>query len=143
MNVYIDPSREAVAAFLKRNVQGPVTMLNLLRFRETADYSAFPQLAPASPISGREAYEAYLRHTRPFLRAAGGEVLFLGTGGDYLIGPPDRGWDLVLLVRHKSVEAFLAFASDEGYRAGAGHRTAALQDSRLLPLIDGTDSMVG
>lgn len=29
-----------------------------------------------------------------------------------------------------------AFAADEGYLAGLGHRTAALEDSRLLPLVE-------
>jgi hypothetical protein len=32
-------------------------MLNLLRFREIADYSANPELTPAEPISGAEAFE--------------------------------------------------------------------------------------
>lgn len=67
-------------------------MLNLLRFRETADYSEFPDLAPEVPISGYDAYEKYVRHTLPFLHASGGELLYIGTGGDYLIGPVGRGW---------------------------------------------------
>ncbi len=75
-------------------------------------------------------------HTLPFLEAAGGEVLYSGNGGDFLIGPTGKGWDQVLLVRHKSIQAFMTFAGDKDYLAGAGHRTAALQDSRLLPLID-------
>ena len=39
-----------------------------------------------------------------------------------------------MLVRQHSVAAFLAFASNEAYLAGMGHRTAAVEDSRLLPL---------
>ena len=115
--MYTEPEQEAIAAFLQRDSREPVVMLNLLRFKEVADYTDVPHLAPPSSISG-------------------GEILFQGTGGDCLIGPPDEQWDLVLLVSHASVEAFLAFASNEEYLAGAGHRTAALQDSRLLPLDD-------
>ena len=111
-------------------------MLNMLSFREIADYSATPNLAPESPISGEEAYRRYSVHTLPLLQAAGGSVEYSGTGGRYLIGPDDESWDLVLLVRHRSVEAFMAFATDEEYLAGSGHRTAALDDSRLLPLAD-------
>jgi hypothetical protein len=37
-------------------------------------------------------------------------------------------------VRQKSVEEFMAFASNEDYLAGIGHRLAALEDSRLLPI---------
>jgi uncharacterized protein (DUF1330 family) len=135
---YIQPTQESGRAFIMRGVKGPVVMLNLLRFRKVADYSAYPDLAPATPISGEQAYRLYMKHTLPYLREAGGEVLFRGEGGSCLIGPPDEYWDLALLVRHRSVEAFLSFASNDGYLAGAGHRTAALEDSRLLPLVEGS-----
>ena len=42
-----------------------------------------------------------------------------------------------MLVRQSSVGAFMAFASDPKYMAGIGHRIAALEDSRLLPLVEG------
>ena len=109
-------------------------MLNLLRFREVADYSKHPDLAPSSPISGEEAYARYAAHAQPFLEEVGSEVLFRGKGGPYLIGPADGRWDLVLLVRHPSAQDFLSFASNKKYLAGIGHRTAALADSRLLPI---------
>ena len=134
MSAHLDPRPEAIAAFLKRGTDAPVVMLNLLRFRQTADYSALPELAPSSSISGHEAYEIYLRHTRPFLAKHGGEVLFHGEGGAFLIGPEGPAWDAALVVRYRSVGAFLALAQDPEYLSGAGHRTAALSDSRLLPL---------
>jgi hypothetical protein len=52
-----------------------------------------------------------------------------------LIGPPNERWDLVMLVRHRSPETFLSFASNEAYLGGLGHRLAAIEDSRLLPMI--------
>jgi hypothetical protein len=61
-------------------------------------------------------------------------MLFIGEGGPYLIGPEDEYWDRAILIRQKSVESFFAFANHEAYLAGLGHRTAALEDSRLLPL---------
>jgi hypothetical protein len=110
-------------------------MLNLLRFRTVADYTAAPELMPGSPISGEEAYRLYMEHTLPYLQASGGELVFYGRGGNFLIGPTDERWDAAMLVRQSSVAAFLAFASNQDYLAGIGHRTAALEDSRLLPLI--------
>ena len=41
-----------------------------------------------------------------------------------------------MLVKQASVESFLAFAGNEPYLGGLGHRTAALEDSRLLPLVE-------
>jgi hypothetical protein len=134
--VYLDPSDASARRFFERGIEGPVVMLNLLRFREVADYSGSPELAPPSPISGRDAYDRYVRHTIPFLDATGGSLEFYGAGGHYFVGPSDERWDLVMLVRQTSVDEFLAFASDPAYLAGIGHRTAALEDSRLLPIVE-------
>jgi len=133
---FLKVSDENGAALFARNIDGEVVMLNLLKFREIADYSRHPDLAPDEPISGREAYQRYALHTLPILEAAGGSLLYSGNGGDFLIGPSGEGWDQVLLVRHKSIQAFMDFASNKEYLAGAGHRSAALQDSRLLPLVN-------
>jgi len=133
---YLDPTQDSGRAFVMRKLQGSVVMLNLLRFRETADYSASPELATDTPISGAAAFQRYIEHTMPYLRESGGELLFLGAGGAFLVGPTNERWDLAMLVRQSSVESFLAFASHQAYLAGIGHRTAAIEDSRLLPLTE-------
>ena len=111
-------------------------MLNLLRFRDVADYSDHPDLAPVDPISGRDAYIKYVEHTIPYLKDSGGEILHIGEGGSYLIGPEDSGWDMAMLIRQSSVDSFMTFASNEDYLVGIGHRVAAVSDSRILPLTD-------
>jgi uncharacterized protein (DUF1330 family) len=132
---YIEATQEAGRAFVTRQISGSVVMLNLLRFRVAADYSATPELAPETPISGEAAYRRYMEHTLPYLEKSGGKVLFYGRGAEFLIGPSEERWHAVMLVEQSSVAAFLAFASDREYLSGIGHRTAALEDSRLLPLI--------
>jgi uncharacterized protein (DUF1330 family) len=134
METYLEPTQASGWAIIQRGLQGPVFMLNLLRFRAVADYSAFPDIAPATPISGKEAYDLYVEHTLPFLHESGGDVVFYGEGGRFLIGPDHERWDRVMLVRQNSLEDFLAFANHQEYLKGIGHRTAALEDSRLLPL---------
>jgi hypothetical protein len=134
MRIYLEPTQQSGRAFVMRNILGEVVMLNLLRFRDVADYAASPELAPEQPISGVEAYDRYMMHTMPYLAESGGELLFLGAGGPYLIGPEGERWDRAMLVKQSSVQAFMSFASNHAYLAGLGHRTAALEDSRLLPL---------
>jgi len=134
MTAYLEPTQTAGRDFIMRGIQGEVVMLNLLRFRALADYSAAPELAPETPISGAQAYDLYIAHTLPYLRESGGDLMFLGAGGGYLVGPADERWDMAMLVRQKSVESFIAFSSNAEYMKGMGHRTAALEDSRLLPL---------
>ena len=135
---YLEPSQEAGRAFLSRRIEGGVMMLNLLRFREMADYSGSPELEPSRPITGAEAFDRYIEHTLPYLERSGGELVFLGAGGPFLIGPQQERWDMAMMVRQQGAAEFVSFASDPGYLAGLGHRRAALKDSRLLPLVERT-----
>jgi len=138
MTAYLAPTWESGRDLFRRNIIGEVVMLNLLRFRDIADYTATPELAPAETISGAEAFDRYLNHTLPYLDASGGSLLFIGEGGPMFIGPEAERWDRAMLVRQSSVQNFIAFASHEGYLAGYGHRLAAIEDSRLLPLVQVT-----
>ncbi|MEZ4686065.1 MAG: DUF1330 domain-containing protein [Bacteroidia bacterium] len=139
MSSYLSASHEAGKAFYQQfHNKGEIVMLNLLLFREMADYTGLEALKPDREISGKEAYELYMQHTLPFLEAAGGSVLYYGKGAHFLIGPVDKHWDAVLLVKHLSAERFIAFAQNSEYLAIAGHRTAALADSRLLPSTEST-----
>lgn len=131
---YVNVSQEIGMQFLQNPPKGNVIMLNLLKFKEIADYSEAKHLKPDSEISGREAYQLYMQHTTPFLEEAGSELIFMGSANTFLIGPQEEDWDLMLLVKHASVQKFMGFANNPEYLAIAGHRTAALDDSRLLPL---------
>lgn len=133
---YLAPTQELGQRFVMRGLTGNVIMLNLIRLRTVADYSGFPDLAPESPVSGRAAYDLYIEHTLPYLQKSGGRLDFLAEGGSWLIGPEDERWDLALLVRQKDMETFFGFEQDPDYMKILGHRTAAVEDSRLLPLAE-------
>ena len=131
---HLHATKAAGRAFYQNQQQGPMVMLNLLRYRAAADYTATPELQPAgSTLSGREAYACYVQHIRPLLAQAQAEVLYFGTATAFLIGPEAEQWDAILLVRYPNKANFLAFANDPAYAPLAGHRTAAPADSRLLP----------
>ncbi|WP_299675987.1 DUF1330 domain-containing protein [uncultured Dokdonia sp.] len=131
---FLDVTPEAGRSYFSNPPKGEIVMLNLLKFKEIAEYSQTPALAPETAISGKEAYDLYMNHTLPFLKEAGSEVVFSGKSASFLIGPSHEDWDLVLLVKHKDAGTFLKFAQNEAYLSIAGHRTAALEDSRLLPI---------
>lgn len=128
---YIWPSDKQWASIQNQIVSGgSVTMLNLLKYRDTADYSGHPE---EKPCSGREAYERYRQHAVPLVEAYGGRVLFAGAGLPTIIGPTEKTWDEVLLAEYPSIKAFVDMAGSEKYQEFAYHRTAAIEDSRLIP----------
>ena len=127
---YIDPSQDqlqTLAAAAAEDTE-PVFMLNLLKFKERAD-----GIDAADEISGAEAYGRYAEAVAPHLARVGGEIVWSGVCTGSLIGPESGEWDIVAVVRYPSRQKFIEMASDADYLAIAGHRSAALADSRLVP----------
>jgi uncharacterized protein (DUF1330 family) len=126
---YIHPDDAAFAALAKMSNTEPVVMLNMLRFRERAEY---PAGSGHASCSGREAYQRYGIKAIEYVRAVGGKPIYRGTAHVTLIGPQDERWDEILLVQYPSPAAFLKMVSNPDYLACGVHRTAALKDSRLI-----------
>jgi len=108
----------------------PVVMLNLLRFGEQANYEP----GTAEPCSGGEAYMRYGAAVAPLVEGVGGSFLWQGRQAAMLIGPSDKDWHLVVLVRYPSAQAFVDMVSSEAYQSVVFHRAAGLEDSRLIAL---------
>jgi uncharacterized protein (DUF1330 family) len=126
---FIEPEREQLAAFLAQQDEGPVVMINLLRYRERA---AYPEGSGFEPCSGREAYARYGEAVREHLDAVGGRPIWLGSVVGTVIAPEGETWDDAILVEYPSRKAFLEMVARPAYQAIAVHRSAALADSRLI-----------
>ena len=127
---FIDPTREAFGAFAAHAHDGPVQMLNLLRFRERAAYE--PGKAPRDGMSGAEAYAAYSKASADFFAGVGGEIVWSGKPVGGVIGPADERWDAGFIAAYPSKDAFLTMVRDQGYQGIVFHRQAAVADSRLF-----------
>jgi len=80
----------------------------------------------------------YMKQAFAFVTGVGGSLVWQGAPKAVLLGPSQERWDLALLVRYPSKEAFLAMVSDPAYQAVTVHRTAALEDSRLIATLPAT-----
>lgn len=128
----INPTSKAISDVLSKTPKGePVVMLNLLKFREQASYEE-----PRADVSGREAYKEYGRGAIRCIHAVGGELVWSGAPIGTLIGPEEQQWDEVLLVRYPSLDAFLKMIDSPEYKRIVHHRTAAIDDSRLIPMLE-------
>lgn len=132
---FVEPSPERLTAFLEQGQDdSPIVMINLLRYRERATY---PPGSDAEPCSGREAYQRYGAGAIGQVSAAGGRVLWLGSVQASVIAPEGEAWDDAVLVEYPSRKAFVEMVSKPDYQAIARHRTAALEDSRLIATVAG------
>ncbi|MFE8072323.1 DUF1330 domain-containing protein [Marinobacteraceae bacterium S3BR75-40.1] len=126
----VNPTRDQLETILAQvPMDQPVVMLNLLRFREQAQYAGD---SAHSPVTGREAYQRYAAVAQKKLVEIGARVEWAGRSLGTLIGPEEKPWDEVFLVRYPTAQAFFNMLSMPDYQAAAEHRTAALEDSRLI-----------
>ncbi|WP_036766897.1 DUF1330 domain-containing protein [Parvularcula oceani] len=126
---HIDPTREAFHALAEKEIEGPVQMLNLLRFRDFAAYAEGQ--APKEKMTGAEAYAEYARVSAAFFKKVGGHMAWSGKPVAGVIGPGDERWDAGFIAEYPSKDAFIGMVKDEGYQAIVHHRQAAVEDSRL------------
>jgi uncharacterized protein (DUF1330 family) len=126
MTNYMDPTKEGFARFREMQREGPIHMLNLLRFRQTARYD------DGTVASGAEAYRNYARESGAIFRRLGGRQIWIGEPELTLIGPQQEQWDLAFIAEYPSVNAFVAMLRDPEYRKAVRHRQAAVADSRLI-----------
>ncbi len=126
----VEPSADRLQSFIKAEDDGsPIVMINLLRYREQAVY---PRRFAAEPCTGREAYQRYGAVALERVAYVGGRVLWMGRVQGTVIAPDAEQWDDAVLVEYPSRKAFIEMVSQPEYQAATPHRTAALEDSRLI-----------
>ena len=123
------PSAHQIAP-LAGDDTGPVVMLNLLKFRERAEYRD----GRADDISGREAYMRYVAAMQGIVEGAGGRFLFSGEVQGLVIGVVDELWDLAGLAEYPSRAEFFRIATSPEVQAIGVHREAGLAGQLLIPL---------
>lgn len=121
----VRPSDEQLKSFFSRagtDKDGPVVMVNLLKFREKA---AYPDGRDAH-LSGQEAYMRYGAEVAKIISNLGGKMIFGGTVDGLMLGECEELWDQVALVEYPSRAAFLEMVMSPEYHAIEVHREAGL-----------------
>jgi uncharacterized protein (DUF1330 family) len=128
---YIDPSPVNFQAFKDLPRGEPIHMLNLLRYRELAEYPE-DHVHHGNGWSGRRAYEEYGKTSGPIFARVGGEVVWRGGFQTMVTGPEDKDWHDGFVAQYPNSAAFFEMIKDPDYQLAVVNRTAALMDSRLM-----------
>ncbi len=128
---YIDPTREQFGKMMKMPDDGPIHMLNLVRFHALAVYEAGHALEGAG-LTGEQAYANYGKHSHPIFDRVGGKIAHSWAFRQLVIGPDTEQWDRVFVAQYPSAAAFGEMVKDPDYQIAVKHRQAAVADSRLI-----------
>jgi len=130
-NAAILPTPAQMRAMAEAGPDGPIVMVNLLKYRDRAAYSTDRAEAKES-LSGREAYQRYGMTAFQCVSARGGSIAWMGPQALVFIGGAEQEWDDIVCVRYPSRHNFLEMISDPAYLAASYHRDAGLERTALL-----------
>jgi hypothetical protein len=117
---------------------GPIWMVNLMKYRDTADYADGRE----STISGREADDIYA--PVEVLREIGAEIVFVADVDQQLLGD-DTVWDRVAIVKYASRRSFIEMQSRPDFQEKHAHKEAGMATtivSGCLPIEVPTGKLV-
>jgi len=124
----IAPTSRQLADLAERAPDGKLYMLNLLKFKERAEYAD----GRDSNLTGAEAYARYAEGVGAIIRDLGGRGIWSGHTNVQVIGDGDVAWDMVAIVEYPSLQAFRDMTASEAYQAVHVHREAGLEHQLLI-----------
>ncbi len=110
-------------AFFSAPEDGPFVMVNLLKFKDRAEYDD----GSDSHLTGWEAYARYGMAVRGLIEGVGGKARFSGRVTGLMLGAVEKLWDMVALAEYPSLEAFRRMTQSPEYAAIEHHRRAGLK----------------
>ena len=116
------PNEEQIKGFLEPGPEGPICMVNLLKFKPQAEYADGRE----TTLTGREAYELYEEEIAKLLKQVGGHLGFVGDVERLAIGEVEELWDVVALAVWPSRRVMLEVMQSEVMQEISVHRAAGL-----------------
>ena len=125
MNVVnsVQPNEEQIRGFAEPGPDGPIYMVNLLKFRDRAEYADGRE----TDLTGEQAYMIYGRGVSQLLVNLGGGPMFNAAVERLMLGEVEELWDRVAIAMYPSRAAMLEMMRSREMREITVHRSAGLK----------------
>ena len=122
VNEVMPTTRERIDEMMQPGPDGPIYMVNLLKFKDNAEYEDGRE----TDLTGYEAYQLYGRAVSKIIKDYSGEIQFAADVTFLALGQVEDLWDEVAIAKYPNSGALLAMSSSDEWRAASVHRTAGL-----------------
>ncbi|MDG2461791.1 MAG: DUF1330 domain-containing protein [Luminiphilus sp.] len=116
------PNPEQIEGFLAPGAEGPIFMVNLLKFKDHAEYED----GRKTQLTGREAYQIYAGGVAKVITQVGGKLIFGADVARLMLGEVEDLWDQVAIAMYPSRTAMFEMIQLPAYGEISVHRTAGL-----------------
>jgi uncharacterized protein (DUF1330 family) len=118
----VSPNEEQMKGFFEPGSQGPIYMLNLLKFKEKAEYADGRE----TDLTGAEAYALYGAEVSKILIKLDGGGMFNAKVERLMLGEVEELWDRVAIAMYPNRQAMIEMMQSAEYQAIHHHRDAGL-----------------
>ncbi|MCY3607410.1 MAG: DUF1330 domain-containing protein [Acidimicrobiaceae bacterium] len=122
VNEVLPTSPERIEEMMEPGPDGPIYMVNLLKFKDKAEYEDGRE----TDLTGFEAYQLYGRAVSRIIQDYGGEIQFAADVTFLSLGQVEELWDEIAIAKYPNRGALLAMSSSQEWQEAAVHRTAGL-----------------
>ena len=116
------PDENQLKGFLEPGAEGPICMVNLIKFKKKAQYEDGRE----TDLTGREAYELYGEGIKKLLQKVGGYIGFESDVERLMLGEVEELWDVVALAVWPSRQVMFEVMQSPEMQEISVHRSAGL-----------------
>ena len=135
----VSPNKEQTKGFFEPGGQGPIYMLNLLKFKDKAEYADGRE----TDLTGAEAYALYGAEVSKILIKLGGGGMFDAKVERLMLGEVEELWDRVAVAMYPNRQAMIAMMQSAEYQAIHHHRDAGLAGQINIETTDAAGLWLG
>ena len=118
----VRPNEAQIQGFAEPGPDGPIYMVNLLTFREKAEYEDGRE----SDLTGEQAYAIYGAAVSQLLTEFGGAAMFSANVERLMLGEVEELWDKVAIAMYPSRSAMMDMIRSPKMQEIGVHRAAGL-----------------
>ena len=118
----VTPNEEQIKGLFEPGAEGPIYMVNLLKFKKKAEYADSRQ----TELSGAEAYGLYSAAVSELLKKYGGRGMYSASVERLMLGEVEELWDKVAIAMYPSRQAMMEMMQDKEIQVIGEHRAAGL-----------------
>lgn len=132
------PTKEQMAGFFENDHGKPISMVNLLKFKDQADYPEDHEFHDKG-MTGAEAYAIYGAAVTELVISLGGKMRFFGDVQRLMLGEVEELWEQVGIAQYPNRQAMVDMMMSDAYRAIEVHRNAGLAGQLNIETVEGLD----
>lgn len=114
---------EHINALMEPGPDGPIFMVNLLKFKDKAEYADGRE----TDLTGRQAYALYGQAVAKLLPKFGGHPVFIGDVTFLSLGKVEELWDEIAIASYPARADMVRMSMSSEWQEISVHRTAGLK----------------